>query len=475
MPGAIALDGSVGCQYDVPIPKWFENTADSIARAFSISSGSKRKQKTTETKGYQGVFMTRRGSSIKTRIIFALVLLPFISLDVTGAIALYQNQSSLENQAERNLARLLVEKASGYGAVFTRIQQEAEGAGAFASLIYAGKAPGEDLGWRMLEPWTGGGYGSPATRRALRDEMLRMQRIGQALHATVSTNPYLALGYFATETALTVFDNQGTVGVIEAIKGFDPRERPWYKKARQEGKAVWTDLYVDANTKKLTVTAAVPVKDPSGMLVGVAGFDVLLETLQADFLNIQIDYKNEPFMVNRQGMVLVRRGMDQKNTEWDKTYRTDNLLESGNTGFKGIVAAMAKGQTGIGSFMAEGGRPSYVAYATVPSVDASLGIIVARSEIVRPARDSFKVVILALALFLVLSVGVGILLGNQITRPIEELTVLVDKASKGLLEVTEIPIKRHDEVGILAAAFNRMLANLSTVLKELEQKDKKGL
>ena len=70
--------------------------------------------------------------------------------------------------------------------------------------------------------------------------------------------------------------------------------------------------------------------------------------------------------------------------------------------------------------------------------------------------------------------GVGVWLGNQITRPVEELTVLVDKASKGQLEVEEIPIRRRDEVGVLAAAFNRMLANLSTVLRELEDKEKKA-
>ncbi len=416
--------------------------------------------------------MTARGVSIKTRIIITLVLLPLVSLLLVGAIALLQNQSSLAAQAEQNLAQMLREKAVGYGYIFSRIQQEVEGAGRFAALAYAGPAPREDLGWRMLEPWTGSGYGTPALRQELRGEMLRLQRVGHALHATVASNPYLTLGYFATQSSLTVFDNEGTVDVIEAIKGFDPRQRPWYKKAVQEGKSVWTDLYVDANTKKLTVTAATPVRDASGRLEGVAGLDVLLETLQTDFLNIQIGYANEPFMINRQGLVIVRRGMDQKNTSWDRTYKTDNLLESSNPGFREIVSAMVKGQGGIRSFTGDDGRTTYLAYAPVPSVNASLGVLVPRSEIVRPVRENGKLVILVLAIFLVISVGVGVWLGNQVTRPMQELTVLVDKASKGLLEVNEIPIRRRDEVGILAGAFNRMLSNLSTVLKELEQREK---
>jgi HAMP domain-containing protein len=418
--------------------------------------------------------MATRGISIKSRIIVALVLLPLVSLLIVGFIALLQNQNSLTAQAEQNLARIMLEKTIGYDNIFRRIQQEVEAAGAYAGTMYSSPAPREDVGYRLLMPWTGNGYGNNDQRRELHDEILRLQRIGQVLQSMVSKNPYLTLGYFASETALTVFDQQKVVDVIEAIKAFDPRQRPWYLRASQGDVSIWTDLYVDANTKKLTVTAATPVRDSSGRLLGVAGLDVLLETLQSDVLNIQIGYKNEPFMVNRQGMVLVRRGMDQKNTEWDKAYKTDNLLETPNPGFKRIVSDMVSGAAGIQRFEGDDNQQNYVAYAPISAVNASLAIIVPRSEIVRPVRENGKLVLLVLAVFVLVSIGVGVWLGNQVSLPIQELTVLVDKASKGLLEVDEIPIRRKDEVGVLAGAFNRMLSNLATVLKELEQREKKN-
>jgi nitrogen fixation/metabolism regulation signal transduction histidine kinase len=89
-------------------------------------------------------------------------------------------------------------------------------------------------------------------------------------------------------------------------------------------------------------------------------------------------------------------------------------------------------------------------------------------------QESGKLVIIVLAISVIVAVGFGLLLGNQVTRPIEELTVLVDKASKGLVEVEEIPIRRMDEVGVLARSFNRMLANLSTALRELEKREREG-
>jgi two-component system sensor histidine kinase/response regulator len=412
--------------------------------------------------------------SIKSRIIIALVLLPLASLLVVGAIALLQNQNSLARQEERGLGRIMLEKTIGYDHIFQRIQQEVEAAASFAGAVFAQPVPTADLGRRLLLPWTGEGYGDERLRGELREDILRLQRIGQMLQALVSSNPYLTLGYFATETAVTVFDNEAVVEVIEAIEAFEPRNRPWYVAARQARGSIWTPLYVDANTKELTVTAATPVFDAAGRLIGVAGLDVLLKTLQADILTLDIGYANEPFMINSEGRVIVRRSMEEKNTPWDRAYHTDNLLETPNEGFRAIVSAMRTGAAGIGQFVGDDARRNYLAYAPIPTVGASLGIIVPRSEIVHPVQDSGRLILLALGVFIIAAIGIGLWLGNQVTRPIEELTVLVDKASKGLLEVDEIPIRRMDEVGVLATAFNRMLTNLATVLRQLESREKRA-
>ncbi|MBT8371380.1 MAG: hypothetical protein HKO68_13080 [Desulfobacterales bacterium] len=79
------------------------------------------------------------------------------------------------------------------------------------------------------------------------------------LKSIVSKNPYLSLGYFATETSMPIFDNQETIDVIKNLNGFQVSERPWYQKAKLAGQTIWTETYVDANTKKPVVTCASPV------------------------------------------------------------------------------------------------------------------------------------------------------------------------------------------------------------------------
>ncbi len=414
--------------------------------------------------------MAARSVSIKTRITLTLVLLPLVSLLVVGAIALFQNRNSLSSQAESNLERTVKEKTAAYDHIFQRVQQEADAVAQFASLTYASPVPTSSAPRRLLMPWTGTGYGNAEMRRDLNADVMRLQEIGQALQSMVSSNSYLTLGYLGTESGITVFDNEKVVDVIEAIKGFDPRTRPWYKTVKETGRRAWTELYVDANTKKLTVTAASPVHDASGAFLGVVGFDVLLETLQKDIITIDIGYSNEPFMINSQGKVLVRKGMDEKGTAWDRTYKTDNLLETSNPAFTAVIRRMVAGESGISRYRASDGITSYLAFAPIPTVGSSLGVIVPAREIVQPVQDSGKLLIIVLAIFIVIAVGVGILLANQVTRPIEELTILMDKASKGLVEMDEIPIRRMDEVGMLAQSFNRMIANLGTVIQELGQK-----
>lgn len=415
--------------------------------------------------------MTARSLSIKARIILTLVLLPMASLLAVGAIALLQNRTALTKQAELTLERVTREKTTAYGHILQRVQQEAEAAATYAGGVFAAPLPSPVPPYRLLMPWTGVGYGNGEMAETLKPDVVRLQQVGRFLEAVVATNPYLSLGYMATESGITVFDKESVVDVIEAIRAFDPRSRPWYRLAREKLHSVWTELYVDANTKKLNVTSATPVRDGTGKLLGVVGFDVLLETLQKDIINIDIGYKNDPFLIDSQGRAVVRRGMEEKDTEWDKTYQTDNLLETPNPSFNSVVRRMVAGESGITRFTAADGTESYLAFAPVPAVGSSLGIIVPRGEIEKPVQESGKLVIIVLAASVILAIGAGLLLGNQVTRPIEELTVLVDKASKGLVEVEEIPIRRMDEVGVLARSFNRMLANLGTALRELEKRE----
>ena len=71
---------------------------------------------------------------------------------------------------------------------------------------------------------------------------------------------------------------------------YDARIRPWYKQAvaAGKGKVIFTDPYVNQNTKKVVVSAATPVFDNAGKLLGVLTGDMDTTALNEYVVNLKI-------------------------------------------------------------------------------------------------------------------------------------------------------------------------------------------
>ncbi len=400
-----------------------------------------------------------QGLSIKFKLTMVIVLLVLLSLSFAGYMAISQSRSALSRQAESHLLQHAKQKSDEYGISFNRIQDEVLGVADYASRVYERKDIRSDIGMDVLMPWTGNGYGSPALEEILGEEILVLQRIGSVIKSIVANNPFLSLGYFGSETKMTVFDKEETIKVIQDLEGFDVTGRPWYVSAKEAGKTIWTEPYVDANTKELVVTCATPVYRSDKSLAGVVGFDVLLDTIQKDILTLDIGYQSYAFLVNQKGSVLVRPGMQPGDARWDATYKTDDLLRTDNPSFNRIIQKMTRQGTGVEAYSAEEGE-RYMAYAPLRAINASMGIVASRDEVVKPADAIQRAIIIIWLVVLAISIGIGLLIGNSITRPINELTVMADLISQGKMDLDIMEETRKDEIGVLTRAFNRLVMSL---------------
>jgi signal transduction histidine kinase/CheY-like chemotaxis protein/HPt (histidine-containing phosphotransfer) domain-containing protein len=66
---------------------------------------------------------------------------------------------------------------------------------------------------------------------------------------------------------------------------YDPRTRPWYTAALQQGGPVWTDIYIFASSGQLGVTYAQPIYTRGGDLWAVFGVDLSLASLSLTLVN----------------------------------------------------------------------------------------------------------------------------------------------------------------------------------------------
>ena len=414
--------------------------------------------------GEAGEASLTAGLSLNSKLVAIIVLLMFGALSVTGLVVSYFSRATLEDQAERHLRRVTVEKSRQYSAIFDRIRDEALGVADYVSSLYARGGFESDIGFRVLMPWDGDSYGNSELNQRHAQERLLMQRAGMTLESLVSENPFLSLGYYGSVNDLLVLHSRDAFKRISDLEGFTPTERPWYTKAAERDEVIWTEPYVDANSKNLVVTCAAPVQGEDGALLGVVGFDVLLETIKQDILDLDIDYSSYAFLVNEKGEVLVQPGMVAEDQSWNERYDTDNLLETDNSEFNAVVSDMVRGETGFTSFTREG-RKQYVAYTFLPTIRAGMAIVSSQEDVMAPVARMRNNVLAVWGLVLLITIWISLYVGRWITRPINNLTRVANSISQGKTDLQELPEDRRDEIGLLTRSFNRLINSLRVALK----------
>jgi PAS domain S-box-containing protein len=85
---------------------------------------------------------------------------------------------------------------------------------------------------------------------------------------------------------------------------YDPRERPWYLKAREEKTLVWTDPYIFFTSQQPGVTVAGPIYNASGQLQAIVGVDIQIDQLSTFISKLRIGKHGRAFMLNNNGDVV---------------------------------------------------------------------------------------------------------------------------------------------------------------------------
>jgi two-component system sensor histidine kinase/response regulator len=415
-----------------------------------------------------------KGLSIRTKITVIFVFLVMGALSVVGLVASSKSRAALLTQAEQHLHLAATQKAKEYNLIFQRIVEEVQSVADFSRKVYREGTTKVGLGLskHLLMPWTGKGYDSAELDKTLQGEKLILQQVVRVLMSVVDNNPYVTLGYLGTETNIMALNDLKAVDSIGSLKGYVNTKRPWYIKAKESGKTIWTEPYVDANTRDLIVTCAAPVYDWSGQLIGVVGFDVLLTTIQKDILSMDIGYNGYAMLIDTNGKVLVRPGMDRSDTRWDKTYATEDLRHTDNPAFNTIIDHMNQGSNMLESYEA-GGQKKYIAYAPLSGIGASMAMVANQGEVLKPAKAIQTFIIIVWGAVLIVTLVIGLVIGNSITRPIKQLSNLADRISKGEVDLEMLPENRWDEIGVLSQAFNRLIISLQKALNLQKSRSKK--
>ena len=236
--------------------------------------------------------------------------------------------------------------------------------------------------------------------------------------------------------------------------GYDPTSRPWYKAAVAGGKPVVTQPYRNASSGEMTVTFAIPVK-AEGKLVGVIGANKPLDEVARTISAIKPSANSYAFILDKEGRVLVHPNADL----------TLKSLAEAQPG----MAAAAKAPDNAIVDANDGARDVLVRAEAIPGTDWRLAVAYDKSAAMAGLGTLVgAIAVAALAVVVVTGLIFASVLRSAFAPLRKVRDAMVAVAGGGGDLTARIAVKRNDEVGQIARAFNDFTESLRGIIHEVK-------
>jgi len=264
---------------------------------------------------------------------------------------------------------------------------------------------------------------------------------------------------------------------------FDPRTRPWYKSALAEHGITWS-VMVDAVTKQVTATMAMPIREDGGPVLGVAGLDIPMGALFLDsdlsqawgdrMRAMVVSLTPPPPSEATELVVVASRDYAQETQDWTAPVRLAHLTSPDQAAIKAVISDLAVHHAGVRRLPVDG-QDSLLAYAPIEGKDMAVVLLVPREVVVAGTARAEKTVLAAVDRLLtqmgwfvgaaVLVVGILVFPTSRVvTRPVRALADTAASLASGDLEA-RAHVRGRDELADLARSFNDMAPQLLERLK----------
>ncbi len=217
------------------------------------------------------------------------------------------------------------------------------------------------------------------------------------------------------------------------------------------------NVYLSATLGRLVMTVATPVQDRAGQAIGVLAVHLNLNRL--DNIMLQrggLGATGETYLVDRYNVFVS-----------EARFGGESFPRGVHT--QGIDAALLEKEDGAGAYLNYRGVPVLGAYRWLDEREMALLAEMEREEALAPVRRLALTIGLITVALAGLVVAVAYAATRQISAPILTLAETSTQMAAGDLSRT-VEVRREDEIGTLARAFNSMATQLRTLIAGLEQR-----
>ena len=239
----------------------------------------------------------------------------------------------------------------------------------------------------------------------------------------------------------------------------------WWHLPKKSGAGAWTDPYFDEGAGNvLMVTYSEPFFRDGG-LYGITTVDIMLPTLR-ESVGGEVVRDLDFVILTSAGQYVFSPNVEDimKRSVFDDA---EELNDSSLKELGQMVKAGAPGVAVVDRWDAD--ERTWVFYAPIESTGWSFAARVPERVAMAPVQARMAWASAALGFTLLLIVGCIWIVSGRIVRPIERLRSKVHDIAQGDLDAKVEGIERRDEIGDLAASFNRMTEQLRVHVDRLTE------
>lgn len=240
------------------------------------------------------------------------------------------------------------------------------------------------------------------------------------------------------------------------------KDRDYFQKAIT-GKRAISEPLISRDDGSIVIVYAVPIKK-DGEIVGVLAALRDGNNLSNITNSITFGKSGRAFMINKKGIKVAHSkaelvmDMDNDLENVKQNPKLEPLVE--------LEKQMIEGKRGAGEYEYNG-EIKFLGYAPVEGTDWSLAVAAPKAEIFSGIKTLGISILIASAIFLVLSLGVGYLIARLISTPIVLASEHLKIISTGDFthETPKKSLKMKDEIGVLAKSIETMQQSVKEVVR----------
>lgn len=237
--------------------------------------------------------------------------------------------------------------------------------------------------------------------------------------------------------------------------GWDITGRAWYS-CIETGKTVLTEPYIDSSTGEFILSAATPVYDEGGNVLGAAGMDISLDHVTEVLSGYTIGSNGYVWLVSSDGMLIYHPNAELVQQNIADVNVSDN-----------VVNAIMNQSTEFLKYKADGTTK----YGWVQLVGETGYLVVSNMPFLEYYQMLFATIGVLLVIF---AVGIIVVMRSidksayALSKPIAELNETASRLAEGDLDV-ELNVTAKNEIGELAESIRATVARLKEYIAYLKE------